>query len=52
MPCDVNDLLGTTLTISMGDIQVTILMNGDGTTLDDNDGLQMVPWESMEDGGS
>ena len=52
MPCDVKDLLGTTLAISMGDIQVTILTNGGGTTLDDNAELQMVPWELMEDGGS
>ena len=51
MPYDVKDLLGTTLAISMGDIQVTIFTNGGGTTLDDTVGLQMVPWELMEDGG-
>ncbi|KAF3325707.1 Serine carboxypeptidase-like 27 [Carex littledalei] len=51
MPCDVEDLLGTMLAISMGVIQVTILMNGGGTTLDGEDELQMVPWLNMEDAG-
>ena len=51
MSCNVNDLLSTTLTIFMRDIQVTILTNGGVTALNGEDELRMVPWMNMEDVG-